>query len=1074
MESAAASAFLKSVMGRLFLVLEKEYNKQKGLRQDTLSIQQDLRMIAAAMDDRLHALGNSPRRTAVARLYSEEMLGLAHDAQDCIDRIVHRLTCRPRGGGGASLVRRVAHELKKVQSRSGFADEIHKLKSRLKDAHQRVISIPIAAPTYHEFASPPPSSKTCRVARNPVGIGKPVEELLSLLDEVEGEPEQLRVISVVGFGGLGKTTVARAVYDSPHAAERFDCRAWVAAGRSTETNGDGVGEILRDILRQVLPEDGMDVGDDQRLEALLTEYLKHKRYLIVIDDIGMEQWSAINSTFEDNGERSRILLTTTIHSTANICSHGNGYVYQLNTLGEEDSKKIALQGVQSPELEQGSKTLLQKCGGLPLALVSVSDFLKSSGEPTGELCAKLCRNLGSHLKEKHDHDNFTELRKVLMHNYDSLSVYAMTCLLYLGVFPNNRPLKRKVVIRRWLAEGYARSDSLRSEEDIADENFKALIDRNIIQPIDTRNNAEVKTCRTHGIMHEYVLQKSVSQKFIVTSSRDHPRACVNFNNACHLSIHGGNVTDGDTSDEDLSRVRSLTITGNAGDAISYVHKCKLLRVLDLEECNDLEDSHLKHIGKLWHLRYLSVGGTIGKLPSSIGEMHCLETLNLRRTKIKTLPIEAIMMYHLAHLFGKFTVDKDDMKNANKMSKVMKFLSGNKSNLKTLAGFVANEGQGFLQLMGHMRNLRKVKIWCQQVAEGANYTTDLSKSIQNFTKVPIDSAGANSLSLDSEECSEDLLNSLDFDPCPEGFKYNLRSLKLHGKLLQLPPFVTLLSGLTELSISSITLTRDLLSSLINLGNLLYLKLIAYQLENFEMKKGAFPSLRRLCFIVQSLSSALPAIEQGALPNLVSLQLLCPGLVGLSGIQTRHLKHLKEVTVDHRVPDQTRHDWEQAMKNHPNRPRLLLLKSGTVSVESEGPGQEEAYAMREKRKICLVQPSPDDGLDSGLKKMRLSDSSSRLQVTVHPVLLRDTNNVYQNNVYHLQNKAEMDGNLPEHTSNKTVKPLRGACPLAAELKREKIDNVELRVVTDSQRKQFDDLVRQLKESDKAMLPSNSSTQ
>ena len=110
-------------MGSLFQVLEKEYNKQKGLRQETLSIQQDLRMIAAAMDDRLHALGSGQRRTAVARLYSEEMLGLAHDAQDCIDRIVHRLTCRPSrgGGGGASpsaLVRRVAHELKTGSVRS--------------------------------------------------------------------------------------------------------------------------------------------------------------------------------------------------------------------------------------------------------------------------------------------------------------------------------------------------------------------------------------------------------------------------------------------------------------------------------------------------------------------------------------------------------------------------------------------------------------------------------------------------------------------------------------------------------------------------------------------------------------------------------------------------------------------------------------------------------------------------------------------------------------------------------------------------------------------------------------------
>ncbi|KAI4989491.1 hypothetical protein ZWY2020_036808 [Hordeum vulgare] len=939
MESAAASAFLRSVMGKLFQVLEKEYNSRR-LPAGHLSIQQDVRMIAAAMDDRLHALGRASSAPPL----------------------------RPSGGGkGAALVRRVAHELKKVQSRSGFADEIHKLKARLKQAHDRVVGISIAAPAAascrHEFPAIAPS---CRIARKPVGIGRPVEDLLSMLDEVEGEPEQLRVISVVGFGGLGKTTLAREVYKAPLAVEKFHCRAWVSAGRwSLEVTGSGASEILRDVLQQVRPKDAMDVvvvaDDDQRIEALLKEYLTDKRYLIVIDDIGMEQWSTINSIFGDNGKSSRILLTTTIQSTAKRCSHGNGYVYQMNTLGEEDSKKIALQEVRSPELEQGSMTLLQKCGGLPLALVSVSDFLKCSDEPTGERCADLCRNLGSHLREKHGDANFTELRKVLMHNYDSLSVYAMTCLLYLGVFPNNRPLKRKVIIRRWLAEGYARSDSLRSEEDIADETFKALLDRNIIQSIDTRNNAQVKTCMTHGIMHEFVLHKSMSQGFIATSSRDHPRPHAYANNACHLSIHGGNVTDREASDEDLSRVRSLTVFGKAGDAISYVRKCKLLRVLDLEECNDLEDSHLKHIGKLWHLKYLSVGGTIAKLPSSIDGLHCLETLDLRRTEIKTVPIEAIMLYHLAHLFGKFTVDKDDLNNANKISKAMKFLSGNKSNLKTLAGFVTNERRGFLELMVHMRNLRKVKIWCGPVANGSNYTTDLSVAIQEFTKVPMDSVGARSLSLDSEDYSEDLLSSLDFEPCPEDSKYDVRSLKLRGKL-------------------PTTLTRGLLSSLINLRNLLYLKLIANELEKFEMKSGAFPSLRRLCFAVQSFASSLAAIEYGALPNLVSLQLLCPGLVGLSGIQIRHLKHLKEVTVDSGVPDQTRKEWEQATKNHPNRPRLMLHKSG-VRVESEGPGHEEASAVREKRKICVVQPSLDDGLDSSLKKMKLSsESSSRLQVIV----------------------------------------------------------------------------------------------
>nr|BBF89600.1 NBS-NBS-LRR type disease resistance protein-like [Oryza glaberrima] len=1003
MEFAAASALLKSVMGRLFMALEKEYSKHKGLAQETHSLQQDLRMIAAAMDDQLRVLGRSDARNAVARLHTEEMLDLSHDIEDCVDRFLHRLTCNhKRGsgsngagpGGASSMVRRMAHELSKVQSRSSFADEIQKLKRRIREAHQRVMDIKsivdvIAGGQPTTGAMSSSATAPCRNTCNPVSIGEPVEELLSLLDEVEGEPEQMRVISVVGFGGLGKTTLARAVYDSPGAKGKFSHRAWVTIGTSPERDSG----ILHALLQQVLPKDAIGVDGQHDLEALLKEYLKDKRYLIVMDDINMEQWSIIRSTFVDNGTSSRIILTRTIQSVANMCSHGNGYVYKMNTLGEEDSKTLAFPGFRSPELEQGSESLLGKCDGLPLALVSVSDYLKSSSEPTGELCAKLYRNLGSHLKERDGHYSFSELRKVLLDSYDSFSGYALSCLLYLGIFPNNRPLKKKVVIRRWLAEGYARSDSLRREEDIADENFSKLIDQNIVQPVDTRNNSEVKTCKTHGIMHEFLLNKSLSQIFIAKSSRDHPRLGINTN-ARHLSVHAGELTESVESDEELSRVRSLTIFGDAGHAICYVRKCKLIRVLDLQECNDLDDEHLKYICKLWHLKYLSFGSNISELPRSIEGLHCLETLDLRRTEIKFLPIEAIMLPHLAHLFGKFMLHRDDVNSVNKMTKLQKFFSSKKSNLQTLAGFITDESKGFLQHIGHMKKLRKVKIWFKHVTGSSNYIADLSQAIQEFTKAPIDRDIDRSLSLDSEECPENFLSSLDLETCSEGSKYALRSLKLNGELHRLPPFVTLLSGLTELCISSATLTQGHLSALINLNRLLYLKLVAYKLVNFEIKHGAFPSLRRLCFVVKSVTSALPTIEHGALPNLISLQLLCQGLVGLSGIEIKHMKYLKEVTINSGVAIQ----WEQAAKNHPNRPKILILRK-VNPMESEEP--ERPCAIREQRKISVAQTtSLDDGLDSSLNKMRLSKpSSSRLQVFVHPVVITATEAAPQSSLANL---------------------------------------------------------------------------
>jgi len=278
---------LKSVMGRLFLLLEKEYSKHRALAQEAASIQHDLRMIAAAMDDQLGALGRH-ERTTVARLYSAEILDLAHDIEDCVDRFTHRLRCKHRGGGGggaagtaSSLVHRVARELKKVQSRSSYADEIHKLKRRLKEARQRVIdSSPVgrrpggSLPSVTLDASKPRRA----VTGNPVGMEKPMEEMMSLLREVDGEPRQLRVISIVGFGGSGKTTLARAVYESPHAKETFRCRAWVSAAGTSPEISQRIKAILRDILQQVLPKDSMDLDADTiNLEVSLKEYLSDKR-----------------------------------------------------------------------------------------------------------------------------------------------------------------------------------------------------------------------------------------------------------------------------------------------------------------------------------------------------------------------------------------------------------------------------------------------------------------------------------------------------------------------------------------------------------------------------------------------------------------------------------------------------------------------------------------------------------------------------------------------------------------------------------------------------------------------------
>lgn len=139
--------------------------------------------------------------------------------------------------------------------------------------------------------------------------------------------------------------------------------------------------------------------------------------------------------------------------------------------------------------------------------------------------------------------------------------------------------------------------------------------------------------------------------------------------------------------------------------------CQLLRVLDLEECNNLSEEKLTGICNLLLLKYLSLGGTITKLPREIANLEFLQTLDIRRTNVRTLPIDVMSLPFLVHLLGKFRLTG----KAKQMSKADQFFSSGKSNLQTLAGFIVGETEGFLQLLSHMNNLRKIKAWCESIS-----------------------------------------------------------------------------------------------------------------------------------------------------------------------------------------------------------------------------------------------------------------------------------------------------------------------------------------------------------------------
>ncbi|WVZ54558.1 hypothetical protein U9M48_005339 [Paspalum notatum var. saurae] len=195
------------------------------------------------------------------------------------------------------------------------------------------------------------------------------EEVIKLLTEVDDVSlQELKVVSIVGFGGLGKTSLANEVYRS--LSESFSCKAIISVSQRPDMMS-----LLTSLFSKVSGH-----GDDRSYDLLglidnLREYLQGKRYLVVVDDLwDASAWDVIKCAFPESRCSSRVLTTTRIESVAIAsCS----YKWKFKVV---PSKNFCL-GNQCPEtFEELCVKILQKCGGLPLEIITIASLLAS--QPT--------------------------------------------------------------------------------------------------------------------------------------------------------------------------------------------------------------------------------------------------------------------------------------------------------------------------------------------------------------------------------------------------------------------------------------------------------------------------------------------------------------------------------------------------------------------------------------------------------------------------------------------------------------------------------------------------------------------
>ncbi|CDP12384.1 unnamed protein product [Coffea canephora] len=308
----------------------------------------------------------------------------------------------------------------------------------------------------------------------------------SLVAELLKEDQNRCVVSIVGIGGAGKTTLAKKVYNHADVRTRFNCRAWVCISSSYNHK-----ETLRAIIKQLNPITNqllemLERMQEQDLEQKLHQGLHDKHYLVALDDIWKEE--------------------------ADVAKHADAlsHPHELETLGQLFLRKALGHGanVGCPlDFEEVGQKIARRCAGPPLAITVIGALLLGKKKLESEW-EKVLNNINTYLSRSK-----SGVSAILELSYADLPLNLKCCFLYLSLFPEDLMQKRDAENLEETAAYYVEQLFSRNMVQVAETAVDERIKRNMVRVAETAVDERIKSCRVHDLLRELAISKAKEENF---------------------------------------------------------------------------------------------------------------------------------------------------------------------------------------------------------------------------------------------------------------------------------------------------------------------------------------------------------------------------------------------------------------------------------------------------------------------------------------------------------------------------------------------------------------------------------